>query len=374
MIYFYNKNLYSGGAETLIYRILVELKKRNIPACVVCETCAEKMKETMEHAGVDIRYDAKFAKNVKKNDLVIVFSLKELIEYQIRLLNKGASVILYMVGLYTLTLQRLNEHKIASRVVKPIMSKYIQKSISNRNIIFMDRLGVDRTERYYGKTFNVSIDDLFPLPIEIEELPADFYKERLNRNIFSILSIARADFPFKGYLKGLIEECTLLNKETSISLTLISYGKGMKELMDWVKSAEKSGFNRINIIGETSYEELNKYIISSNLYVGMATTVLDAAKRGVISIAVQSHTYELKSNYFFHENPCLLGEDPENELNNAIDLIRRAINMPEDEYIKNMIETVNAVKRYYSKEQFMEQFMELVEQKGGNISEKVLSL
>lgn len=361
MIYFYNMKLYSGGAETLIYRMLVELKKRKIPSCVVCETCSDTIRETMENADVDINYDTRFYKHVKKNDVVVVFSLKDLIKFQIRLLYKRANVILYIVGLYTLTLQRLKNHKVLLKLIKPIMSCYLERAIRNDHLIFMDSLSVGRTECFYKKSFNIPRESLFPLPIDIEDLPTDFYKDRLQRDTFIILSIARADFPFKGYLKGLIEECTILSKEFPIELMIVSYGEGINELKSWINNARREGFHAIKLIGEKSYEDLGTYINCSNLYVGMGTTVLDAAKRGVVSIAVQSHTYKLKSNNLFHNNPYLIGEDPEHNLNNAADLIRTVIYMTDEEYKNAMIESACVVKKIYSKEIFMDRFMKLID-------------
>lgn len=360
MIYFYNRHLFSGGAETLIYRLLVKLKERKIPACVVCEKCDDKIKTMLDNAKVEICYNCQFYKNVTKGDVIIVFSLKELLEFQIRLLNRGCKVILYILGLYTLSLQRLNNHKTLLKLIRPIMGKYIAREIIHSRIIFIDRISAENAEVFYKNIFNVPNESIFPLPIEVDESLDELKLDNLNRDVFSILSIARADFPFKGYLKGLIEECTVLNKEKALSLTIISYGEGMKEVMKWVESAKRDGFSRIKIVGETLYKDLDKYVIKSNLYVGMGTTVLDAAKRGIISIPVQAHTYELRGNYLFHENPYCIGENPNHNIDHAEKLIRKVINMSDEGYMRAKIESSNAVRKIYSIDAFMNKFMKII--------------
>ena len=74
--------------------------------------------------------------------------------------------------------------------------------------------------------------------------------------------------------------------------------KYQKKINDLDENVKK----RISFIGKTDYTELELYYQSTDLYVGMGTTVLDAALRGIISIPVRAYTLELITDKYLHED------------------------------------------------------------------------
>lgn len=362
MITFYNPHLFVGGAETLIYRISVELRRRKFATQIACKTCSDTMKSLFAEAGIPLVEVQKCLDNTDKNNVIVVFSLMDYVKFkQQSFFRKNIKVILYMVGMYTLTIQRLQSHHLLFPLLKPAVSYYIRHEIKNKHIIFMDRIGISATEQFYQTNYGLTDSDMFPLPVDLFPLQDEFCnKVASNRTPFSILSIARADFPFKGYLKGLLEICTRLCGTWPIQLTIISYGADINQLHQWIDVAKDAGFSDITLIGETPYHELEKYILSSNLYIGMGTTVLDAAARGIPSIAVQSNTYELNSNHLFWEEPGRIGGNPEETIPSAQPLIERVLCMSDAEYIDTMKRTEHALRELYSMDSFVEKFLPLI--------------
>ena len=114
------------------------------------------------------------------------------------------------------------------------------------------------------------------------------------------MTIARADFPFKGYIVGLIEWFKTSSERTN--LNIISYGKDEKVIVDKINALDDSVKNRISFVGKTDYNELEKYYQNADIYVGMGTTVLDASLRGIVSIPVQAYTTDLVADKFFFED------------------------------------------------------------------------
>lgn len=55
----------------------------------------------------------------------------------------------------------------------------------------------------------------------------------------------------------------------------------------------------IELLGPIDYIELDKYILKSDLYVGIGTTVLEAIKNGIPAIPVRDFSYECLTSGFF---------------------------------------------------------------------------
>ncbi len=362
MITFYNPHLFVGGAETLIYRISVELRKREFVTQVAFKTCSDTMKSLFVEAGIPLIDAKKCLNNMDENNVVVVFSLMDYVKFKQRsFFRKNIKVILYVVGMYTLTIQRLQSHHLLFPLLKPAISYCIMHEIEKKHIIFMDRIGISATEKFYQTSYGLADSDMFPLPVDVFPLQDGFCeKAARNRKPFSILSVTRADFPFKGYLKGLIEVCTQLCRDHPIQLTIISYGVDIDQLHQWIDMAKDDGFSDITLIGETPYHELEKYILSSNLYIGMGTTVLEAAARGIPTIAVQSHTYALNANHLFWEESGRIGGNPAETISPAQPLIERVLSMSDMEYIDTMKRTEYALRELYSMDSFMEKFLPLI--------------
>lgn len=223
---------------------------------------------------------------------------------------------------------------IIKSVAKKLYHKILNKMLSSNSVIFMDKQSIIETEKYYEFNIDNKESLVFHLPMKTKKLELQLIKDKLNIESFNILTIARADFPFKGYIIGLIDDFSeLYNMYNNITLTVIAFGEDEGQISEKVRQLPNSIQKKINLIGQTPYDELYKYFNQTHLFLGMGTTILDAVNYGVPSITVQAYTYENNSSGFFHEQPEFLG-GYEYKVTSAKDYIIKVIEMPDEEYLE----------------------------------------
>lgn len=183
-----------------------------------------------------------------------------------------------------------------------IIKKLILSKIKN-NIIFMD----EETKKFAINTYpniNFNNNNIIRLGFSInnEVTIESRAKERI------ILSIQRLEFPFKGYILGLITDFEkLCNKYNDIFLQIIGDGDGYNELINKIKELPINIQKRIRYIRSVNYVKLSDYIKDSFCVVGMGTCLLDAAVCGKPSICAVAYQKENFCSGYFHDNPYILG-------------------------------------------------------------------
>lgn len=258
--------------------------------------------------------------------------------------------ILYVVHHHGL-IKGANQNIIIKRLTKNFYHKIINKMLDNKSVIFMDNKSLEETEKYYG--FNIIKREgiVSNLPIEVTKFDSTKIGNKVNLNTFNLLTIARAEFPFKGYIIGLIDDFqTLCNIYNNITLTIISFGRDEIEISEKVRQLPSIIQNKINLIGQTPYDELHTYFNQAHLYLGMGTTILDAVNHGVPSIIVEGYTYNNNSSGFFHTQPELLAAY--DKLIPATNYIKNVIQMSKQEYLELCEIEHKKLEQYYGIETF----------------------
>ena len=77
------------------------------------------------------------------------------------------------------------------------------------------------------------------------------------------MTIARAEFPFKGYILGLLD--WFASSDSNIRLTIVSYGPDEKKIADRIDSFDEIVKKRITLVGKTDYGQLEKYYKTADL-------------------------------------------------------------------------------------------------------------
>lgn len=172
------------------------------------------------------------------------------------------------------------------------------KKIIGNGLVFMDEQTLHSFENYYG----YQVDAKAAILRLGQDIPGTFTFRERKQDAFHILSVSRMDFPFKGYVLGLIDCCEELKERyPGLELTLIGDGPGYDKVLNKVKELKSEPY--IHLLKTVPYEELEQYIISSDLCVGMGTTLLDAGKRGKIGIIATANQYMPLSCGFLFDNP-----------------------------------------------------------------------
>ena len=298
IVYFVYQKIITGGCELLIERLGKEMSNRSIIPYVVFQSIDTNMENRYLNAGLKLIGVTKWnRKNVissidpKKNSFLITFTWNDFLLCNIKQI--GVYTFFYAVHYQAFEMGE-NKAGLIKRLLKRIGKNGIIRLKRNGQLICMDEQTIEYTKRYYDLEFfdlpiiRLAIDVVSPREIIV-------YNEKIN-----ILTIARADFPFKGYIVGLIEWFKTSSERTN--LNIISYGKDEKVIVDKINALDDSVKNRISFVGKTDYNELEKYYQNADIYVGMGTTVLDASLRGIVSIPVQAYTTDLVADKFFFED------------------------------------------------------------------------
>ncbi len=214
-------------------------------------------------------------------------------------------------------------------------------------LVFMDETCVKNCREFYNLKETVKFD-IFRLPMFINN-NCDTYS--FKNEIFNILTISRFEFPFKGYVLGLIHSFEKLSKKYPfLTLTIIGHGEGKSEVDALIANLPLTISSKITLLEKIPYHKINNYIMKCDTFVGMGTTVLDAANSNKIVIMAIAYQMQNFSAGFFHENYYSIGEVYKSRISYPVfeDLIESVVNLGESEFIDSAKRSKNVLKKYYN--------------------------
>lgn len=306
----------SGGTGTLSIRLSESLIKKGYEVLYICQEINDiNNEDSLKKIGVKVH---KWKQNKVPDKLIqtygrkqkyifLTYSLNEflIVESMKEYINIHKS-ILYVVHQYGLT-----KGYGLSNWVKPILTRFykriVNKILNSESVIFMDDFILSFTKEYYNLECNDKNNLIINLPMVVNKFDLNSVDNKFKLNIFNLLTISRAEFPFKGYLIGLIKEfnklCEIYN---DIELTIITFGQDVERVNKELNDLPREVKEKIHVCGQTSYDKLRNYFNRSHLYVGMGSTILDAANHSTPSLIVSQYTYDCYTSGFFHMQPNLL--------------------------------------------------------------------
>lgn len=341
-----------GGCELLIEKLTKQFVLRGNEVFILYQNCEKEMKTRYINAGAKTlqldRWDVNAITQFDTGDelSVLTFLISDYLKFYY--ITRKTKAVVYAVHFKGLAYKNPLKIKLAGPIIKEMQN--------NNNIICMDKMTNEYTISCY-KDVKLSNNLIVPIPIEIVDVNDETFKNRSSIDKFNILSIARAEFPFKGYLIGLVDKYKdWYLDNNNVSLTIISYGKDIEKLKSAIDGLPSDIKSSITLVGKTNYEYLDKYFSDAKLYVGMGTTLLDASQRGIPSIVVVPYTQDLIASSFFYDDNTKLAQ--EDTTSNTIDtLITEAMNWTQDEYIEKEKLSRNAVVKDYSVEKCADTIM-----------------
>lgn len=363
IVIFTYTNFILGGAETLVLRMSEWLICNGIKVYIICDFIDNLIKKECEEKGIQIYVSNKkrkvltliLKKEAEKKKIVINFFLEEYINYE-TLKNKFEFYnFLYVVHPYN-TIVGKNLPVSISKIYIKVYKKLFIEMYEKGNIIYMDEECIKATESYYSLNFCKAYKTITRLPIKLQSVDTPIKKEK-----FNILTISRFEFPFKGYILGLIEDFELLEKQyPQITLTIIGDGKDKEEVFHKIKKLDKRIQKKINLVGNVPYNELNIYFNLASVYVGMGTTLLDALNMKLPVIPVLGYTYQNLSPGFFYEVPFFLGADYcdyNSKTLKTLTLLKKVILMDNIQYQNLCEKNYNEFCKIYNIDEIMPLFL-----------------
>ena len=309
-VVFYLKEFHIGGAQLLILRLAKKFVELGYSATIIGIFEDENIFKEIKKANINAitiedwendRIARKIIKNICDSSSVVTMNWQD---YCRILYLKGNSrhVIFYAVHRNDLITAAKNRIKMVEFINKIIVTKAIKELIDRKTIVAIDEDTVEASQNFYcfsenvAKTFKIlriAIDDdenTYPVSLKFED------------NALRVLAIARADFPFKGYLMGMIDCMKPGILPSNTILEIVSVGKDQEKLEKKVEECSDEIRDRIKLYGKLNYKELEVLYKRSKVFVGMGTALLDAARYGTISVPVAAYTYDVESKGFFHDD------------------------------------------------------------------------
>lgn len=354
MYFFVHATFENGGIKTLMLRQAQWLRMRGENVCVIGSYIDKETEQRLSEmqvkycviksrSSLDVHNEI-WANKDSINDVIQFFGFEEFLFFKLRNSKSDFKAFLYCVNPIDMHLgQRF-------KILKPILKSSIVSTIvgysNEKTIIYNDIQTLESNIKYYG----IGIDEcdwrFMPLPYKAVNMT----NNTIASDTISILAVARAAFPFKGYLLGLIDTLNMhIDEMPKFKLTIISAGDDVEVLKRKIDVADNKLKSVITFIEGVRAEELHKYYSNANLFIGMGTTVLEAAECGTPVIIAAPNTNQFLSEGYFHNNNKNLGggsfkKDGWNDINYFIStsvsqreemsqLTRRALNYYDEDLI-----------------------------------------
>lgn len=336
---FFYQNMNMGGCQVLISNLANKLKKDGNDVVICCEFVDECFKKSIDSTLIKSfgKQKWKSDKEIKNflnkidNPRYITFLWEDYSRIY-SLTRCHTNILFYAVHYDAIKFAAYSDNKVLRHLRRCFLKTTILHMCNSNCIVAMDERTIERATEYYN--LDLKGINVIRIPTEISENDFEWTKivNKYRRKEIIILAVARADFPFKGYLLGLINLFKDGLVPDNCRLHIISYGKDFDLLEKAIDKIDISRRNQVILQGETPYSTLLDYIKEASLYVGMGTTLLDASKCGTISIPSQAYTYDVLCSHFFHDSPTFLGVE-NGEKQGLCKLIQTFANMTDDSKI-----------------------------------------
>jgi glycosyltransferase involved in cell wall biosynthesis len=176
----------------------------------------------------------------------------------------------------------------------PIRLDYVE-AMSRHGLFFsMNEACLAAHRRNYGYKLDNAV--VVPLPMTVA---AGARASRASSRV-KVLTVARL-VPMKGYVEGLILVIARAVREDGLDIELQVVGAGpLMARLKWVALREGIA-SRVIFVGSVPYADLPPHYRDADIFVGMGTTVLEAASHGVPALIAEAYTMEFRSPGLFSE-------------------------------------------------------------------------
>lgn len=374
MIFVFNDTLgVFGGSQTLIYRMCEWLHEKKIKTVVMCNSADNKeIVSKLENINVVIDCfppeDYHHTKNMlvsllkEDKDLLVVnfgFDRYMNIECTKAKYHLEFNNIIYDIIPTTFFKGEGVKSKFLKKHAKKVYSSVVLRMLANNAIRTLEDTYITGVRGYYNFTAEEFSPKILRLPMKCKRL--DNYEQIIKQGFESdlILSAARADFPFKGYLVGLVDQfCEIKKEKPSVRLKIFSDGGDMHILRDKVNAVPEEIRKDISLNSWISYEELYQEMQKAKVYIGMGTTVMDAALNYKPSVVVSFDTMNCLSAGLFTDNPYCTATHGDG-YPEATETLRRVLRSSFDEYKKLCIDNFEVVYKNYNIDYVMNDFVNI---------------
>ena len=313
-----------GGSHTLMLRMGKWLNSKNVRMAIICTKASnteivEKLKKVnvqIIRANLkDARIGRKVINSLLKIEPIKVFCFIWNYYLDVERIKKkyGFSFDDFVYSIHPDTFKKGMGFKTTfmQEYAKRSYGKILQRMNHGNALIFLDEINIIESEKY----LNCKLDDVTPiirLPMYCTERDDAEYIIEKGYKSNVLLTAARAEFPYKGYLIGLVDLFARQKKKhPEMRLEIVSAGDDIQELRNKINEQNIEVKAAIVLHGWMEYEELKKKMRECRVYIGMGTSILDASLQYKPSIVTAFNTMECISDHFVAEKPTYMTVPPE---------------------------------------------------------------
>lgn len=357
-----------GGSHTLMLRMCKWLSMNGIKSAIICDVATnDEIVNQLNEYGTQIictnLYNIKEAAATVSGLLeqepikVVSFNFYSYLNLESVKKRAGLEFDHFMYCIHPRSFEK--GASISNRFLKKIYlcgyRRLYLRMHHNNAVIMMDKINEEASNNIYNVHEQFPI---IPLPMfcdksdDAESIIMNGYSSNL------IMTAARAEFPFKGYIIGLIDDFAELKKDyPSLKLSIVSAGDDIDEVKEKIEALPADIANDIKLVSWLSYDRLLEFIKGCKLFLGMGTSILDAALQYKPGVVVGYDTYENISDHLIAEEPDRFAVEKECR-QRAIDIIRKVLSLDFDRYRQEALKSYLKVAEYYDIDGNMKKFLE----------------
>lgn len=372
-IIFYDTLLGFGGSHTLLYRMAKWLFLNGIKVEIISSGKIDlKSYDLFKDVNVIIHsvpdYNLKELNKVLKDNLnddpdlfIINFTIDKWLDIEVlkKKHHYNLSNIIYDIHPETFYKGVKIKNFYLKKIIKKIVKQLLIKIYANDSIISMDENNIDSVRKYlnFSKSDYNPIILRLPMFCDSSKNCQKVIKDGYTSNI--VMTASRADFPYKGYIIGLIDDfCKLKETKLDLRLWIITEGPSENLIKDKIDNLPMKIKKDIKIYNWMKYSDLLSMMERCKLYIGMGTTVLDASLRYKPAIPTAFGTFQNMTCGLFSSNPTKIGVNLDDS-KEAFTLIENILNQDFDSYKSLCISSYNAVKDNYDIEKIMRMLLSI---------------
>ena len=357
-----------GGSQTLMLRMCQWLRKHGEDVLFLCDRDdnTEIVGKILDCGGQIIKVGGDKVRNITnalrpylgRDILMINFMWDYYIQTEIAKRALGARFhnLFYSIAPEAFDKDPKRRNAFIRKIVLSVYSGMFRRMKENHAVVVMDEICLERSEPWW-KAGMQQQPPILRLPISF---PDDIDKEALITNGYAsnmILTASRADFPMKGYLLGLIDDfCALKQIFPDAVLRIVAAGQDENRLKEKIGNVPENIRKDITWIAWLPYEDVLSEIAKCRVFIGMGSTLLDAAKLCKVCIPVRAFTEANQAASFFEEEPRYLAA-PDDCRTSACPLLKESIGWGFEEYRKRCLLHYDAVKRLYDEDKIMQELL-----------------
>jgi len=208
---------------------------------------------------------------------------------------------------------------------------------------------------------------IWPTPIDLS-IYKNFNHTPKKFNIVSIGNLKKFK-SYNLYMINVVEE--LINLGYNVKYDIYGEGPLKHEMLKIINFKDLE--NNIQIHGQINYNDIDEVLKSCFVFIGMGTSIIEAAGRGIPSIVAVESIDKPYTYGFFYKLPYYnLGELLETKPSlSIIELLFDLFNMSDDEYLEEGKKNKEYVKNY-SIEKLMPEFEKIVINSSDNSDTKII--